>query len=231
MTRRELSTILAERDAVRCLRRLAELVEAGDRLPFERRLPTRGMLGALDALHRAVALGGMWKFLAEDTGGAFHECIGWCRDVGAERMVNYLEAVAALYAGGKVPRNKARRYTLVARIERQSVRTGEPNALRVLDRKHRGATDDMARKVRAWARSHVTEIEAVIPTSRERGRGEASALLAAEAALVKIEGMAAGRDATQRKQRAAPRASSPDARKSTPRAADAGTVAAPEPKH
>ena len=176
MTRATVESIVADRDALRCLRALAKLVEAGERLPFERRPRVRGMLGALAALQWAVESAGIWKFLAEEEGSAFHECVGWCRDLGARRAVAYLDAVAALYPRGRVPRDAARRYALVERIERKSVRTGEPNALRVLDKKHRGATDDMARKVRAWAKSHVAEIEAVVPSAPQRERRGVSAL-------------------------------------------------------
>ncbi len=146
----------------------ADLDEGFAAAPFPERDDPLAMLGGLWALHLFVTMEGIWKFLAEPAGTAFHETLEWCERVGAERAVAYLREVAALYPGGEVPTDDEDRYALVEEMEHR----GKPDPLRQLDRKHAGAMDELADRVRDWLRAHRTEVEQALEEASQHAPAE-----------------------------------------------------------
>ncbi len=146
--------ILAEEDRDLFIQAAGELDASGELGQGPEPL---GMLGGLWVLYLQVSADGIWKFVGESTGEAFHETLAWCERVEAERAAAYLRAVAALYPRGRVPKDEAARYAVVEKLEETS-----PDSLRALDGEYAGAMDELADRVREWLRAHRLEVVAAL---------------------------------------------------------------------
>ncbi len=148
--------ILAEEDRDLFIQSAGELDGDGG-APLGQGPEPLDMLGGLWMLHLQVSADGIWKFVAESTGEAFHETLAWCERVEAERAAAYLRAVAALFPRGRVPKDEAARRVLVDELEGTV-----PDPLRALDDEYAGAMDELADRVREWLGAHRLEVVAAL---------------------------------------------------------------------
>jgi hypothetical protein len=125
--------------------------------PFADRPDPLGMLGGLGVFHSQVEAAGIEKFLAEPEGAAFDQTLAWCERVGAEEAADFLREVAALYPDGEVPTDDGERYVVLEELDGT-----RPRPLRQLARRHAGAMDDLADRVREWLRAHRAEVECAL---------------------------------------------------------------------
>jgi hypothetical protein len=68
----------------------------------------RGLIG-IDWLSKEVYNGGVHQFLTNPTGVVAHEALEGFRMVGAKRYAELLAAIAALFPGGRIPKNQEER--------------------------------------------------------------------------------------------------------------------------
>lgn len=99
-----------------------------------------------------------------------HDVEGWCRAIGAKRAAAYLDATAALFPRGRVPRDDMRRFDIREALSDGGSRTSDPLAR--LDRKYAGAVDEMVDALRDYLRAHsenpVDALEELARPSRKR---------------------------------------------------------------
>jgi len=82
-----------------------------------------------------------------------NEAIAWYRAIGAARASRYLQRSAALFPNGKPPADDAEAVEAVDRVQ-----AARPTAFTDLDRKFRGATTELMRRVRVYLLSHAAEL-------------------------------------------------------------------------
>jgi hypothetical protein len=102
------------------------------------------------------------------------EAAAWYRTVGATRAAEYLERACALFPKGNPPADDSEALDAVDRIQAR-----RPTAFTDLDRKFRGATAELARRVRTYLLSHEAELRAALvggETRAEQARSLPSVL-------------------------------------------------------
>lgn len=85
------------------------------------------------------------------------DAIAWYRTLGAARAAQYLARGAALFPKGKPPAEYSEAQYAVDRIQAR-----RPSAFKDLDRRFRGATTELARRIRAYLLSHEAELKAAL---------------------------------------------------------------------
>lgn len=153
-----LDAALQEDDAFELLDQLAVLDSRYNGIRFSDRPAPLALFGSLFALFSAANGEGIWKFLSQQDGEEFHPALEGCRRIGAERAAEYLASVSVLYPGGRVPADQDERYAVVAQVEEESIATGDPDALQVLDERFDGALEEMAEALRHWVVAHRAEV-------------------------------------------------------------------------
>jgi hypothetical protein len=83
------------------------------------------------------------------------EAIAWYRTIGAARAARYLQRAVALFPKGKPPAESGEALEAMDRIKER-----RPTAFSDLDRKFRGATTELMRRVRVYVLSHAAELRA-----------------------------------------------------------------------
>lgn len=184
-----LQTVLEIADPGEFLSALAGLDEKHNGMEFHARPDLLGMLGGLYALYVDVQLDGIWKFLAQSEGRGFHQTEAWVRRINAEKMTAYLAEVAALSPGGRVPEDDEARYEVVQEYERQKTAVDPTDALEKLDRKYKGAIDEMAERLRTYVREHQADFEQALAAPAQRGGSAESWTKLAKGALALLKAM------------------------------------------
>jgi hypothetical protein len=192
---KRLAAVLELDDTAEFFDKLSALDEKHSGMDFHHRPEPLGMLGGLYALHTDVVLDGIKKFLCQAEGAGFHQTVEWCKRIGARRAATYLEAVAALYPGGRVPEDDEARFNFVMDLEEATKSPLEPlDALDKLDREYAGAVDEMAECLRTYVRAHQATFEAALEAPAQRDDSPRSfeefAERHGEEALAMLEGMA-----------------------------------------
>ena len=176
---RSFPAVLAVKDPVEFLDAVREMVRHASGLGHTPDWLTdepnaANMLLVLRAFYVSVSMEGMWKFLVSgEIGGLAPDAEIWCRTIGAQRAAAYLAATARLFPRGRVPRDEIRRFELVEVLSDMND-TERPDLLGRLDRKYRGAIDEMVDALRAYLQSHrdsaVDALERVARGNRKRRR-------------------------------------------------------------
>ena len=144
-----LTAALAHHDAYDFLSALAAIDPRYNGIAFRERPEPLRTFGCAYGLHAAADSDGIWKFLAQREGDGFAETIDACRRLGAARAVEYLEAAARLFPGGRVPPDHHARNKVLERLEREATDKGKRDALAAIDTQFAGALDELAERVRA----------------------------------------------------------------------------------
>jgi len=117
--------------------------------PPERRHELRQMIATLSGLALYAGNDGIWKWLIED-GQAhwFAKAQVWLKQIGATRTRAYLDAAAAAFPRGRLPKDDSKRADLILECEEVETR------LSALDRTYQGSFDEMAECLCAYIRQH-----------------------------------------------------------------------------
>lgn len=143
-----------------CLSALATLGPFPAMVPLAERPELVGATTILNALYLDVSVAGLWRFLVAGNADAFVPIARtWCRRIGAERAVAYLDAAVALLPNGRLPAAEERRFDEVMKLDDEP-----PFPLRDLDRQYAGAVDEMAERFRGYVRDHIEEFEKAYAT-------------------------------------------------------------------
>lgn len=145
-----LTAALAHDEPYEFLSALAAIDPRYNGIAFRERPEPLRTFGCAYGLHAAADSDGIWKFLAQREGDGFAETLDTCRRLGAARAVEYLEAAARLFPGGRVPTERDARNKVLERLEREAMDAGNPDAVGMLDTQYAGALDELAECVRAW---------------------------------------------------------------------------------
>ena len=156
---RALDAALRTADDSDFLRQLSEIDSRFTSLEIEERPTPLDMFCTLWVLHLDVTMDGIWKFLGQDEGKAFHEARLWCDEIGAAGAVAYLDAVRKLFPRGKVPKDPEKRYAVVEKLEERAQETGDADPLQALDQEHAGAMPELARRMREWVGANRSALE------------------------------------------------------------------------
>ena len=117
--------------------------------PPKRRHELRQMIATLCGFSVYAGGEGIWKWLIEDDAAHwFAKVQVWLERIGAVRAQAYLEAAAAAFPGGKLPKNDSERADLI--LENRKVET----KLYELDRSYKDSFDEMVHCLRAYIQQH-----------------------------------------------------------------------------
>jgi hypothetical protein len=91
----------------------------------------------------------------QEEGAGFAKTRQWCSSIGADGAVEYLDAVARLFPGGRIPTDIARRSAVVRRLNMRE--EGDP--LVELDKEYRGAMRELVSALRKYVRTNLPALE------------------------------------------------------------------------
>ena len=113
--------------------------------PPERRHELRQMIVTLSGLASYAGNDGIWKWLIED-GQAhwFAKAQFWLKQIGAARTRAYLDAAAAAFPQGRIPKDDSKRADLILECEEVEAKLDET------DRTYKGSFDEMAECLRVY---------------------------------------------------------------------------------
>ena len=137
---------------------LIEIEVETDALKLHELPPLLRMIRVSRNLQELVEVYGIERLFANwpDPYAAYtKEAVAWYRTIGAARAAHYLQRGAALFPKGNPPAEYSDAQEAVDRIQAR-----RPRAFTDLDRKFRGATTELARRIRTYLLSHGTELRA-----------------------------------------------------------------------
>jgi uncharacterized protein DUF4375 len=138
------------------MRRLVDLLSSRGLGAAARRPEAIRMILGIHQLWLDASTGGLWKYFEEwKAGDDYADILRWCRLIGAARAAGCLEAAAAVFPQGLVPRNDEERRRYVDQLGRR----GSTDPLAKLDRDYRDAVHELPQALRTYLRDHGEDVE------------------------------------------------------------------------